>query len=306
MAFKNKGDVSMRLTENVLCLGNQHFHHYIVGQERAAVVECGVSGSIVSFRQQWKPLQEKPRIKYLVATHAHFDHVCGITGLRDLFPEAELVASAETKKVLANPKILRNFFSQDERMTQLLMGDGIIGGDPKTPVPEQITVDTVVQGGDVLDLGRGLKLEVIDARGHSPCNLAFYLPQDQVMFLSDTAGFQTSDELIFPIFFFDFEMYMDSIRRLMSYPTKVLAIPHERIWVDEEIPQFYQRALDIAQDAYDTIKEMLDRGLDDETIKQNLFDRYYREKLRIYVPENISLCVDLLLRRVKQSLQGEA
>ncbi|MEQ8199982.1 MAG: MBL fold metallo-hydrolase [Syntrophomonadaceae bacterium] len=296
----------MRLTDNVLCMGNQHFRHYIVGQERAAVVECGVSGSIVSFRRQWMPLQNKPQVEYLLASHAHFDHVCGIPALRELFPQAQLVASAEAKKVLSNPKILRNFFSQDERMTELLLGEGMIDEDIKTPLPEQITVDTVVGGGDVLDLGRGLMLEVIDVPGHSPCNLAFYLPADQVMFLSDTAGFQTSDELIFPIFFSDFEMYMDSIRRLMSYPTKVLAIPHERIWVDEEVPRFYQRALDIAQNAYDIIKAMLDKGLDDETIKQNLFELYYRDKLRIYVPENITLCVELLLRRVKQSLRGQA
>ncbi len=292
----------MRLTENVICLGNRHFNHYVVGQEKAAIVECGVSGSVVSFRQQWTPMTDKPHIEYLVASHAHFDHVCGIPALRDLFPQAQLVASAEAKKVLSNPKILKNFFSQDERMTELLLREGLIDEDIKTPVPEQIIVDTIVKGGDELDLGGGLKLEVIDVPGHSPCNLAFYLPDDQVMFLSDTAGFQTSDELIFPIFFQDFEIYMASVRRLMSYPTKVLAIPHERIWVNEEIPDFYQRALDTAQDAYDTIVEMLDSGLDDETIKQNLFERYYRERLKVYVPENITLCVDLLLRRVRQSL----
>lgn len=295
----------MRLTDNVICLGNQHFHHYLVGQERAAVVECGVSGSMVSFRQQWMPLQDKPQIRYVVASHAHFDHVCGIPALRDLFPRAELVASAEAKKVLVNPRILQDFFSQDQRMTQLLIREGIIGEDPKTPVPERIVVDTVVQGGDVLDLGGGLKLEVIDVPGHSPCNLAFYLARDRVMFLSDTAGFQTSDQSIFPIFFLDFQMYMDSIRRLMSYPARVLATPHERIWTDEDVPRFYQRALDSAQEAYDYIKGRLDKGLDDDTIKLELFERYYRERLRIYVPENIALCVDLLLRRVKKVIQSQ-
>ncbi|MDD4774890.1 MAG: MBL fold metallo-hydrolase [Syntrophomonas sp.] len=294
----------MRLTKNVLCLGNQHFNHFIVGQEQAAIVECGVSGSIMSFRRQWAALPVKPHIKYLLASHAHFDHVCGIPALREMFPQAQLVGSSETKKVLANPKILKNFFSQDQKMTELLLRQGLIDEEIMAPLPEPIIVDTVVKGGDRLDLGSGLSLEVIDAPGHSPCNLAFYLPEDQVMFLSDTAGFQTSDQLIFPIFFLDFELYMSSIRKLMSYPTKVLAIPHERIWVNDEVPQFYQRALDTAQDAFASIKGMLDQGLDEDTIKSNLFARYYRENLRIYVPENISLCVDLLQRRVKQNLMA--
>lgn len=293
----------MRLTENVVCIGNRHFNHYIVGRKHAAIVECGVSASTVSFRQQWEALTDKPHVEYLLASHAHFDHVCGIPALQTIFPQAQLVASSEAKKVLAKPKILENFFSQDEKMTELLLRQGMLDEPIKTPVPQQIIVDTVVKGGDVLDLGQGLSLEVIEAPGHSPCNLAFYLPEDQVMFLSDTAGFQTSDELIFPIFFQDFEMYMESIRRLMSYPTKVVAIPHERIWVNEEVPQFYKRALNIAQNAFDIIKEMLDQGMDDESIQRNLYDLYYREQLKIYVPENISLCVELLVRRVKQSLQ---
>ncbi len=295
----------MRLTENVICIGNRHFNHYIVGQKQAAIVECGVSASTVSFRQQWAALTEKPQIEYLLASHAHFDHVCGIPALQTMFPQAQLVASSEAKRVLAKSKILENFFSQDEKMTELLLRQGMIDEPIKTPVPQQIIVDTVVKGGDVVDLGQGLSLEVIEAPGHSPCNLAFYLADDQVMFLSDTAGFQTSDELIFPIFFQDFEMYMESIRRLMSYPTKVVAIPHERIWINGEVPQFYQRALNIAQNAFDIIKAMLDQGMDDGTIQRNLYDLYYREQLKIYVPENISLCVELLVRRVKQSLQGK-
>lgn len=292
----------MKLTENVICIGNQHFNHFIVGREKAAVVECGVSGSTVSYRQQWEALEDKPNVAFLIASHAHFDHVCGIPVLRDLFPQAQLAASAEAKKVLANPKILRNFFAQDDRMSDLLKQEGIINEEAITPAPAEIAVDTIIEGGDYVDLDQGLKLEVIDAPGHSPCNLAFYLPNDQVMFPSDTAGFQISDQSIFPIFFQDFHLYMESITKLMDYPTKILAIPHERIWVGDEIPRFYQRALDTAQNAFDWIKEMLDKGLDDTAIKANLFNFYYRDRLKIYVPENISLCVELLLRRVKQCL----
>lgn len=292
----------MKLTENVVCIGNQHFNHYIVGQEKAAVIECGVSGSIVSFRQEWGALADKPRVEYLVASHAHFDHVCGIPALRDLFPQSRLAASSEAKRVLANPKILKNFFDQDGKMAELLNEEGIVSAEVIIPSPEEIIVDTVINGKDNIDLGRGLKLEVIAVPGHSPCNLAFYLPDDQVMFPSDTAGFQISDESIFPIFFQDFSLYMESIERLMAYPAKILAVPHEKIWTGDDIPRFYQRALDAAQNAFDMIKDMLDLGMDDNIIKQELFNFYYRDRLRIYIPENISICVELLLRRVKQVL----
>ena len=84
-----------RVSESVLCLGSKHFNMFVVGKRRGAVVECGVTGAVVKFQKQWEQWVPKPRIDYLVAMHAHFDHVCGIPGLKALFPEAEIAASPE-------------------------------------------------------------------------------------------------------------------------------------------------------------------------------------------------------------------
>jgi len=132
--------------------------------------------------------------------------------------------------------------------------------------------------------------------------VACYLPGEQVMFLSDAAGFQISDTEIFPIFFQGYEMYVETIKRLMGFPTRVLGIPHERIWVQDEVPFFYQRALDSAQQAFDSIEKMLDKGMDEEIMERQLLSYYYKGDLRIYTPENIETCVKLLIQRVKECL----
>jgi len=294
----------MKLTENVALLGNRHFNYFVVGKNQAAVIECGVSSGVASFKEQWKTWLDRPVIHYLIAPHAHFDHVCGIPALQAMFPDALLVASLEAQKVLSNPKILADFFGQDDQISSVLLEEGIIVDKPISPHVLSISVDRIVKGGEILEIERGLKLETIATPGHSPDGLAFYLPGDQVMFLSDAAGFQISDERIFPIFFQSYAMYVDSIKRLMGYPTRLLAIPHERLWRGGEIPGFYQRALDTAADAFLRIEKMLDEGMEDQAIQQRLFDYYYVGDLRIYTPANINLCVRLLIRRVRESLAG--
>jgi len=292
----------IRLTDNVIQLGNRHFNYFLVGQQEAAIVECGVTGGVASLKPQWSKLESKPDVKYLLAMHAHFDHVCGIPALRELFPEALVLASGEAQKVLSKPKIMANFFYQDAKMSEFLVSEGILAEKPESPQVSNIVVDRVIGEGEVINLTGGLKLEILAAPGHSPCGLACYLPGDQVMFLSDTGGFQISDKDIFPIFFQGYEVYVQTIKKLMSFPTRVLGIPHERIWVKDEVKAFYQRALDAAQTAFDNIRKMLDKGMNENNIKKELFSRYYRGNLRIYTPENINTCVELLIRRVKECL----
>ena len=283
-------------------LGNRHFNYFIVGQEEGAIIECGVTGGVISMSRQWAQLARKPKICYLIASHAHFDHVCGVPDLRSLYPEASVLASAEAQKVLGKTKIVQNFFAQDEKMSAVLVAEGILEEMPISPQPEAIKIDQIIGEGENIHLHGGLTIRVIEAPGHSPCSLAFYLPQDKIMFVSDAGGFQISDDSLFPIFFQGYELYLETLRRLRGFPTRALAIPHERIWVQGEVQAFYDRAIKTAQDAYANIERMLDSGLDEEAIKHQLFSYYYQGDLRIYTPENITTCVELLLRRVKEDL----
>ncbi|MDD2620367.1 MAG: MBL fold metallo-hydrolase [Syntrophomonadaceae bacterium] len=292
----------IRLSENVVQLGNRHFNYFVVGQKQAAVIECGVSGGVHSFEKQWGPWKEQPHVKYLLAMHAHFDHVCGLPALRQLFPEAGILSSKEGQKVLNNPKILADFFSQDDSMSELLIREGIIDADVKSFSADRIVVDEIIGEGDEFELDSGLSIKVIDAPGHSPCGLAAYLPSEQMMFISDAAGFQINDNDIFPVFFQGYEIYMETIKKLMSFPVRILGIPHERIWFDSDIELFYQRAINSAETAFNNIRSMLDDGIDDDIIKSTLVSRYYKDALKIYTPANINLCVHILLRRVKECL----
>jgi glyoxylase-like metal-dependent hydrolase (beta-lactamase superfamily II) len=95
----------LRLTENVMVLGNGNFNYFVVGQKEGILIECGTSAGVSIFAQQWSELQNKPDIKYILVMHSHFDHACGLPMLKDLFPAAQAVASQATQKILSLDKL---------------------------------------------------------------------------------------------------------------------------------------------------------------------------------------------------------
>ena len=94
-----------RLTDNVMVLGNGNFNYFVVGQKEAVLIECGTSAGVSIFARQWSDLENKPDIKHILVMHSHFDHVCGIPMLKDLFPAAQVAASPVTHKMLSHEKL---------------------------------------------------------------------------------------------------------------------------------------------------------------------------------------------------------
>lgn len=290
-----------RLTEHVLHLGSHYFHYYIIGNNPAVLIECGVSAGVESLKKDLQQLQMKPRITQMLAMHAHFDHVCGIPSLKNIFPGAQVAASQEAANVLDNNTIMNNFFLQDEAMSEVMISRGILENKPPPAQNDTIKVNQVIGEGHRIEIGNAMKLQILAAPGHSPCSIAAYLPNERVMFLSDAAGFQINTRDIFPIYFQDYLLYVETIKRLMSFPARVLAVPHGRIISGADVNAFYQRALEAATASYNWICSLFDSGHDSRDICPVLFDHYYQDDLRIYTPENIRTCVNLLVRRTEQA-----
>jgi glyoxylase-like metal-dependent hydrolase (beta-lactamase superfamily II) len=294
--------MSLKITDNIWCLGNRLFHFFVVGGQDAILVEGAVSGAVANLSRQWPALCPQPEVETIIAMHAHFDHICGIPHLLDLFPQARVAAAPYAAQVMQKEKVLKGFFEQDQKMVGVLREMGLLDQDVQPPQPQAIPVEIILRDGDILNSGDGCSLEIIAAPGHSPCSLGAYMPEDKVLFVSDVAGFQISDKELFPIFFQGYEMYMDSIHRMQGYAARIVAPAHGALWSGEHIPAFYERALQAARGAFDWIRAMSEAGIEHQQMADKLFKHYYRGDLCIYTPENINLCVNLLIKRVQECL----
>jgi glyoxylase-like metal-dependent hydrolase (beta-lactamase superfamily II) len=102
----------------------------------------------------------------IVVTHAHDDHVGSLVALAQLLPEAEIIAPRRDARLMRGDKTL----DPDEPKGRLF------GGYP----PLDVTIDREVLEGERIG-----SLEVVDAPGHTPGQIALLDPRGNVLIAGD-------------------------------------------------------------------------------------------------------------------------
>jgi glyoxylase-like metal-dependent hydrolase (beta-lactamase superfamily II) len=290
------------LADGLYVLGNKHFFTFLAIGETHALIELGVSATAPLVVAQMAVLGIKPeKVGYLVVPHAHYDHLSGLPYYQALFPQARVVCSDRARKTMSNPRVLEQFFKEDDVTSAWLEETGK-GRRTYSWLPgATLEAEMIVGDGDVLALGQNNTLKFIAASGHSPCSLALYLPERETLLVSDSLGFFLGPEENFPLFFYNFDAYLKTIHRLSRVGAVIVAAAHELIFTEEDATGCFNVAEEAARKLYRYIYAF--QGSREELIAE-LHHRYYHNGLRVYSPQNIKACVELLVRRVKDSGQA--
>lgn len=154
----------------------------------------------------------------IVLTHAHRSHLGGLAALKRL-SEATVCAHAWEIDIIAGE---RNAQAVSWRpQTPLNTYHYQIANNLNVASHPPCRVDQPVEDGDQLG-----PLEVIHAPGHSPGHLAFYLPEQRVLFTGDAVV--TSPKFMggWPGFTLNAEQQAATLRRLAAYDVEVVAVGH--------------------------------------------------------------------------------
>jgi len=157
------------MIQEVIPVGMLQCNCYVLGDEttrEAVVIDPGDDIE----RIQQVLVRHKLKPKYLVATHAHIDHVGGL----------EKLARASGAAVLMHQADLPLY---QDLATQAAW----LGMRP----PRTIEIDQFLREGDSLRWG-ARALEVLHTPGHSPGSLSLYLPGDERRVFSGDTLFQAS------------------------------------------------------------------------------------------------------------------
>jgi len=104
------------------------------------------------------------RVKYIVCTHAHFDHVGAITDIKKE-TGAKIVVHKDEREIYEGARDQAAFW-----------------GYELEPLPEP---DVFVAEGDKLQIG-DLKFEILHTPGHSPGGISLYCESEKNVFTGDT------------------------------------------------------------------------------------------------------------------------
>ena len=108
--------------------------------------------------------QEGLTVRYIILTHVHYDHICGLPAQRLAFPEAKVICHEGDSKFFANPYANASVLFGSEKRFE--------------------GADMTVKDGDILELSPGNELEIISTPGHTPGSIC--IKAGNMLFTGDT------------------------------------------------------------------------------------------------------------------------
>lgn len=277
-------------------LGNYFFNLYLVrGQQASALVEAGVSAVVDTVIDQMEGLKIVP--DYLVLTHPHADHFTGLSGLRERYPRAVVVAAEGAREFVLHPKAIQAAIREDHFIGEQLADRGLA---PRRPSITAIDFpEEVIAVSDTLeiDLG-GLTLSCLPVKGHSPGSIAVHVPVRDALMLSDSLGFYYPGRGFCPLFFTGYHDFLATLDQLAALKPSIVGPAHQGPIIGAEAHSAIADARRAAVHVYDRIVQAHRNGQD---ISAELFDQYYCDEFTLYTKENISNCMQLLVRRALEA-----
>ncbi|MHB1128305.1 MAG: MBL fold metallo-hydrolase [Bacillota bacterium] len=289
-----------QLTDNLFVLGHNLFLTFLVKGNPCTLIDLGVSGTVPLIDRQLKQIGvSAEEIGNLIVLHAHWDHVCGLPYLKQLFPRAVVLGSEKAREVLGKTKIVDQFRRNDEFNCAWLRKRQVFEELPASIEYHTLPVDRVMHDGDTISLG-GVEIKFISTPGHSPCSMSVYLPSEKAALISDAVGgyIPASDDYV-PAFYQSVGKTLASLDKLKNLDAHVVANGHdtEMIFIGEEaIRHFYERVKEQTENIRADIKQMAASGTTEESLLAKLFQISYRGALAEIYPQKFvqSVCPFLL------------
>ncbi len=130
--------------------------------KKGAVIDPGVYTPEVKNAIERSGMTE---LKYILCTHGHFDHICGVSKMKKEYPQAKVCIGKEDTPYLADGRLsLATIFKADFE-----------------PCPP----DTEFSQGDTFSIGN-INVEIFSAPGHTPGGVLYVLKDEKIIFTGDT------------------------------------------------------------------------------------------------------------------------
>lgn len=220
----------------------------VCGNQYSLIIDSGNSTQHAKdFLQEIEKL-DVPPIKYVVITHAHWDHFLGMNEF-----DATVIVNSQTNEII---KEWQNY-SYDDSSLQKYMNSNqmsamcmkIIQADiPNRDNFKLNSPDLIFENTLTIDLGNKVcVLERIQST-HSDDSTIIYIPDEKVVFLGDCAYGTTTNSL----FHYNQSLLLPMIKDIQKYNAEMFLLGHESICDSNEM-NIYWKELTIASQVVNSI-----------------------------------------------------
>ena len=141
---------------------------YLIWDEEtkeAAIIDAGMSNNRENAAVSEFITKENLQLKYALQTHMHFDHVWGLSYIKETYNLRPLCHAAD-----------EIIYSQAPEMT------GMFRLSMNWNLP---AIGQYIEEGEIIQLGK-TSIQVLHTPGHTPGGLSFYIESDHIIFTGDT------------------------------------------------------------------------------------------------------------------------
>lgn len=290
---------SSRLTESTWQITTAVSSHLFVNAEKSALVDSSIAAIsaelIDAVNEHLGPDRE---LDYILISHVHFDHVGSLVALREAFPSAKMIASRQSANIISEEAVRTELFERNREASRALGRNFDFSRDIWDAALE---ADEIVRDGDVLELGNGVVVKLIECPGHTVDSLVYYVYPDEVFAGSEALGGYAGKGKYLWSFYSSYESYLNSIERLSSLAAKAVVFPHNgSLTGDMARRYFFELSASVKKFAED-VRQSIANGEVREEIVQRLFVEWKAQGIAPdgpFIPpleENLRAMVSLIL-----------
>lgn len=181
------------------------------------------------------------RIRYVLTSHADFDHTAGNRSLQEMAPSALFLCHALDQPMVEDIEVMIT-----ERYGEFAVDHAIDESDESKAFirnsSRHVPVNMTVSGGETIRLGNFWQVEILHTPGHSRGHLSVYDARSQSLIICDatlgSAVLRKDGKPAFPPTYRYVDSYVASMNRFRGMPVKTLLTSHYPVYTGLGVAEF--------------------------------------------------------------------